>query len=296
VRLPTQRQHDGRAFFIGYQLRPFFPKVQFYEEMALVSIHSLRIERDWQGPLIVFPIWSRANRRVMTICEMMADDERLNIQLGPPIRAVVSEKAMELGGGRTGMVTKTLIPFVTPFERTLLIDADTVVVKPIDDIFRGSAPLKLTAFEPLWSDSAALRKRISTWNDIAPIQVDRIRRRWDPAINTGVMVFDRPATQLVAWNELTMRGDYNEIPDEIAMQLLLPDLNYELLPDIWNFSPVYGNKSHRADAHIWHLHGTNSGKREDLPEWNEFYVPRLTAVKNGNFGHINKWPSQPASA
>ena len=128
------------------------------------------------------------------------------------------------------------------------------------------------------------------WRDVAPARVGQVQRRSDPAINTGVMVFDRPATQLVASNEMAQAGSSHEIPDEIAMQLLLPELDHELLPEAWNFSPLYGTE--RAQTRIWHFHNTTARKRQEWPESGEIYQPLLAEVKNGNFGDIKHWPPQ----
>jgi hypothetical protein len=47
VRLTLQPQHDGRAFLIGYQLRPFSPKVQTWYALSKkvwsVNTESARI-------------------------------------------------------------------------------------------------------------------------------------------------------------------------------------------------------------------------------------------------------------
>ena len=73
-----------------------------YEEMALVSIFSLRTKARWRGPVCVFPMWSSSRPRVLEVSRMMAGDKRLDIQLGPPVRAIIPEAAERLGGGRAG--------------------------------------------------------------------------------------------------------------------------------------------------------------------------------------------------
>jgi hypothetical protein len=256
-----------------------------YEEMALVSIFSLR-EVGWDGPICIFPIWSQSNPRVTQITRLMAEDRSLDIQLGPPIRAVTTAAPGRTGS--VGMVTKTLVPFIAPFRRTFLIDADTIIVRPIDEVFESIAPLGLTAFEQDWHDSPELVKRISEWSDVASERVKRVQSRRDPAINTGVLMFERPAKQLVEWNDLTFRGRHHDIPDEIAMQLLLPELNFDLLPEKWNFSPKYGKNP--RDACVWHLHNTDDVQRHKWPQWNAEYLPRLREVKSCNAGKINDWP------
>jgi hypothetical protein len=258
-------EEKGVAYFFG----------NGYQEMALVSIYSLR-ETGWDGRIAVFPIWSYEDQRIIEACKAIGKS-RLRVTIGPPVRAMV-ERDATTPRGIAGMVTKTLIPFVTPYRHTLLIDADTVVVKPIDNIFDGKAPLNLTAFAANWQQLSEHAMRIGRWRAVDAERVTAIEKRGDPAVNTGVMVFSRPATQLVAWNELSMLGSKLDLPDEIAMQLLLPELQYAWLPEIWNYSPCHGprNGTHPESAHIWHFHGAN---REQWPQWKTVYEPLRKACE-----------------
>jgi hypothetical protein len=251
-----------------------------YQEMAFASIFSLRRpdtgDPHWKGPITIFPIWSYGDVRVLRACQAIAES-KLDVQLGPPIRALV-ETNKNSPRGVAGMVTKTLLPFMTPFRRTLVVDADTVIVKPIDEVFQGSAPLRLTALGGNWQQLPDYSQRVTNWAQIDSDRVSRIQSGCYPAVNTGVIVFDRPATQLVAWNELSMRGSQLDLPDETAMQLLLPELDFDWLPDIWNFSPQYGlsNGTDPSTARIWHFHGPN---RTLSPQWTSIYLPMLAAAK-----------------
>ena len=74
--------------------------------------------------------------------------------------------------------------------------------------------------------------------------------------------------------------------DEIAMQLLLGELDgqVEIVDDRWNCSPTYG--IHKDDARIWHYHG---GKHFRKPECRVLWEPLLRQVMREDIGGIRQW-------
>ncbi|MCZ2342185.1 MAG: hypothetical protein LC104_10380 [Bacteroidales bacterium] len=107
-----------------------------------------------------------------------------------------------------------------------------------------------------------------------------------PAINSGVFAWRKGAPILEDWARLTRFGHRLFIPDEIALQIVLPDYPHTILDQRFNCSPKFGID--QDDVRIWHFHGDRHwkpgpGRERWLPEfhncWNADYA-----------GMQSRWP------
>lgn len=146
----------------------------------------------------------------------------------------------------------------SPFDQTLFLDADTIVLGPIDEAFRAieRKGCIVTRFNDWHTHRGRMRARVEAWGKVDKAAVQKAKGyQW--AINTGVIGWARGSSVMPAYESMTRRGlAAGGIPkktlDEIAMQLVVPGLSHELLGKEWNISPVFGTLE---GGKIIHYHG-----------------------------------------
>jgi len=227
----------------------------------IVTLHSLR--KHWPGPVTLYT----TNPTSHEIGRLCAADETLRVD--HRIWSLYSTRR------NASYLTKAHLPRHVPYDECIFLDADTLVVGPLDELWGGlrKAPLVLTQFAAWTTRTRNVRRRLEGWRTLCdsrwpPAQRDRMisaALQPHPAVNVGVFAFRRDADALRRWEELAAIGRRKFICDEIAMQLLLPELNAEVLDYRFNCSPVYA-KSPR-DVRIWHFHGDKHLRPEKRDLW-----------------------------
>jgi len=237
----------------------------------VVSIASLRHVYD--GPIAVVTTDDEAAK----LAEQMAADATLQI-IHRPIDVGRVRKRTE------AYLLKTRLYEFSPFESTAYLDCDTLVRGSIDDLFEFPTPehVIVTQFTDWVTTGRIISKRIRSWNDTHP---DLVQPALDfgPAINTGVFAFTRSSTVMTRWHEVASDGRSHFIPDELAMQLIIPHVPHVVLDGRFNCSGLYGNAA-GTETRIVHLHG-NKHLRCKGGLWLEAF----TRVCDRNLGNITQW-------
>jgi len=183
----------------------------------------------------------------------------------------------------------------SPYDTTLFLDADTVVARPVDELFSlapnyPTLPI-LTQFSGWTTHGNLVASRIRKWvnkkvtsptEDIQEMAKQALHCKL-PAVNTGVMAWIEPQSWGGRWEEITHAGWRTPFTDELAMQLLITEIPHILLDDRYNCSPIYG--AHKREAVIWHMHGNKQCRPEALPIWWPLYEDCLRE----NIGGIREW-------
>lgn len=246
-----------------------------YLSMMSVSLHSLR---QWYGGPVCVLIGEDTDMSTSPVkydkwLEFKADEDIV------PIAPVPRHAAY---------VTKASLWRHSPFDRTILLDADTVVTGTIDELFGES--FTVTSFSHWHTGGKIVGGRLQQWadRDLHAETVARIRREPQPALNTGVTSWDRTnaGRALVAWEALSTQGYECSFTDELAAQILAADNPewFRVLPDSYNCSPTFG--VNRDDARIWHYHGRRMVRN---PVAGELYKPHLRDALDANAGGIRDW-------
>lgn len=259
----------------------------------LVSLHSLR--KWWDGPVSVCITHDLVDPlRYREIPSMKTFDGATIVPLAPVRR-------------HAHYVTKAILWRHSPFDQTILLDADTICTGPIEELF--NAPLTVTKFSNWVTTGKIVGGRIAQWEKrgIRASTAQWLRRLPHPAINTGVVGWNRDAAHetLEEWEALSLEGWQCSFTDELAMQILLAEsenkldtwldlecrgegfdrpFEIRLVDDRYNCSPVFG--VNREDARIWHYHGRRMVRR---PEAAALYRPHLLAALDANAGGIADW-------
>ena len=197
----------------------------------------------------------------------------------------------KLGNKHAHYLSKSYIPTWTPFDDTLFLDADTIIVAPLDELFGHR--LAITQFADWISTGPRMSGRCLKWKGIS-LYLDALiarqvkpkpnRDEEYPAINTGVFAFAKRNEQLSLWHAVTAAGAGLFMTDELAMQLIFPDLDCVVLDDSWNVSPLYG--IHREEARIWHFHGKKHLRKDAC---RAIWLPVFEEVMREKVGRINRW-------
>lgn len=152
----------------------------------------------------------------------------------------------------------------TPYDLTMFIDADTIVVGPIDEYFDKIKEYTFCTggFAEWRSTGGIMSKRIKAFSPLVPDYVEDALA-YGKATNTGIFGFTRDAAILEEWESLARAASsLCKIPDEIACQMLLPRYKHWLAPVKWGVSVNMSNPEHYADMRIVHYHG-----RKHVSDW-----------------------------
>lgn len=232
-----------------------------------VSLRTLR--QCWTGPVTIFCHGTGAWLR------RLANDAAAELVPFAPRTQSRNE----------GYANKPRLPAMSPFEATLQLDADTIVIRLGEEIWPQSPEeTVITSFAGWTSQTPTIVRRLQKWAAIEPQRVAAQLASPVPAVNTGVLAFGADA--VVArelWLQTTLKNRHEFICDEIAMQLLATEPHVRIVDDRWNWSPWYGRAA-RGDVKIVHCHGKKHVSRGFDVWWPEF-----VATCRANYGRILEW-------
>jgi len=154
-----------------------------------------------------------------------------------------------------------------PYDKTLWIDSDTVIMGSIDEMFdyldSENVDLCIPHFCGWWSDGRTISKRIERFRGIAEERHIQKSLEHFPAVNTGILSFRKSqkwSDFVDSWTNLAHTGSLDRIfiPDEVACQILYPSmdewgLKYYIAPSKFNVSIKHD--AHTEDKRILHAHG-----------------------------------------
>lgn len=244
-----------------------------------VSITSLR--EHYTGPIMVYTTEPQSAE----IGGSLAADERLQV--------THHRFQRRYRGKNASFLMKLDLLEQAPYEQTVYLDADTLVVGSIDQLFEfGSrSQIVATQFSNWTSDRNPVQGRVERWRSL-PVD-EFLGFRWNtlidsalqrhPAVNGGVFGVRAGAELLSVWHNLALLGRETFICDEIALQILLHHFPHRVLDCRWNCSPAF--ELQRQDVRIWHMHGEKHLKGFARGLW----WPRFLQCFDESIGAIQKW-------
>lgn len=248
------------------------------------------------GPLVV-SLHALRNNYDGLVSVLLGEDVALNDTIELAIGTLIKRVPLAYEFNHSAYVTKASLWRHSPFEQTVLIDADTVVCGGIDELFQ--APITTTHFCEWLTNVSIVKGRIRTWKDtgIMPARCDYLMTNPCKAINTGVVGWNRMKAEsmLCEWEHVTRLGHLRNWTDELAMQLLWLDFESQggvMLDDRFNCSGHFRSGHFGApppDVRIWHFHGRKMIPGKGYEEGPELYKPHLRAALEANAGGIRDW-------
>lgn len=234
--------------------------------LLAVSIHSLR--QHYDGPIAILVGDDTGERYAQKITE--ARTIRFSFE-----------------GGQRGSVYAAKIKMfdLSPFDRTVFLDADTVVCGDFSEMCPEGNEVKLTQFSDWKTTGKRMTGRLLGWKDACPLLVARAVGNSYPAINTGVIGFSKGSGKFFkAWRE-TCAKNISFICDELAAQLVYPDFQHRVMPERLNFCPIH---SRTEDARIIHFHG-GCQKVHQKPEYRKLWRPAWEQAAAERFAGVDEW-------
>jgi hypothetical protein len=242
--------------------------------MGAVSIRSLR--RVWDGPVAIF-----AN----------ADSMRTVKRIAKAAGCQVIHHELKRYRRNTCYAGKPALPALSPYKHTVQLDADTLVMRPFDELWpRHDREFVLSMFSSWTTHQPLIRKRVSTWAEgVAEDELRESLAQPYPALNTGILAYGNECIEArEQWAEITARKPDVFMSDELAAQVQLPVWNdagnTRVLHDAFNWSPLYHSRP-LAEARIVHFHGQKCLHPAAFDIW----WPEYQAAIDENWARIRRW-------
>ena len=214
---------------------------------AIVCLYSLR--QHYDGPVTFF-LEDPYPHEFDEVCK------HFNVDI------VHNEQKHEL----KALVRKTDMFTKPPYDRTLWIDSDMVIMGKLDDMFDylDDADCAIPNFAGWWSDGPKISARTKRFKDIAEERHLKKALEHNPATNTGILSFkksDKWTKFVKDWVTLAHKGSQKHIfiPDEVAFQILWPSadewgLKIHITDRKFNVSVLHDHGKSQ-DIRVWHMHG-----------------------------------------
>jgi hypothetical protein len=203
-----------------------------------VSIHSLR--KHYDGPVTLIAVDEQKQWFLDILKDMNVDIKKVkNKPKIPPL------------------VRKARLQEYSPYDVTMFIDADTLILQPIDEYFEKIKEYKFCTGEFAgWKTSGGtMSRRIKGFQSVVPEYV-KPSLEYGKATNTGIFGFTKDAPILDEWKWIAEEGwkkSCSRIPDEVGCQMLLHKYKHWLAPVEWGTSVKYGELADKIK--IVHYHG-----------------------------------------
>jgi len=186
------------------------------------------------------------------------------------------------------LTRKTQIFSNTPYDNTLWLDSDTILLGKIDEMFEylENYDVAIPHFSNWWSDGPIIKRRINNFKDHVSEEILNKALEHKPAVNTGVVAYRKNSQFLTDWINLTIKSDgLCFISDEVAFQVLYPSYpGIYIAPMKFNTSARFGNDV--EDKRIVHMHGSKHCIPQ-FPLCAQYWIPTFNLMRNDNIANIN---------
>jgi cephalosporin hydroxylase len=239
----------------------------------LVSLVSLR--KHYAGPVTILSEGEASH----LLCE----------RIGAALDArVIKWESGVKQGKNTPFLAKTRLHLGTPYETTVALDSDTLVMGPIDELFEvAEQDMFCVAQLGNWRTTGRIiQGRLRKWAGILPEDLDAAIQ-FGPAINTGVTAFRKDASIFEEWYPAAEQGREHFIPDEVSCQMLMHRHQHRILDGRWNRSCRHDDPD-LSETRVIHYHGRKHC-RKGLPFHADKWVAAYEEITRQNLADINSW-------
>lgn len=166
-------------------------------------------------------------------------------------------------GKNVALLNKTRLNEASPYENTLFIDSDTLILKDFSECFKlfDQHEFIVPQFSNWRSDGRRYRKRIAGWNGIIDDKYIADAFKEKSAVNIGFYGWRKDAKIFDNWYNITLKNRESFIPDEIACQILLPHYEHCIVGKEYNTSCKHDILT--DEAKTLHFHGRKHCRIEE---------------------------------
>jgi len=206
------------------------------------SIHSLR--KHYDGPLTVISTGDDSNQA----CRKLFKDTGIHV--------IEAEFPWVEEGKNAVFLKKASVAKHTPYDLTIFLDSDTIILGPIEDLWdlAEEHEFVIPQFSNWKSDKKTIVRRIKGWEEVYPELMDGAIN-FGPAVNCGIFAFRRDSLFMKEWYQSIEPGRFNFIPDETGMQVILHKYPHYVANQKFNISCKFSDP-YKEDSRILHYHGS----------------------------------------
>jgi len=246
---------------------------------AIVCLYTLR--QHWDGP-VTFYLEHPYPKAFEDVCKCF------NVDI------IRNEEKQDM----KVLVRKTEMFSNPPYDRTLWLDSDTIVLGKLDEMFDDldNADCSIPHFAGWISSGKSISRRINRFKDKGILEGELIEEALNehPAVNTGILSFrksDRWTAFVKDWVELADQGAKAHIfiPDEVAFQILYPSadkwgIKINIAPVNFNVSVLHDPGS--KDWRVLHYHGQKHVlDHKNCDKWKNIFAE----MRENNTANINSF-------
>lgn len=248
-------------------------------ELAVVSIWSLR--QHYDGPITLF-----ATDDCIDAARAIAADSRLRVDMQRTVLPKV--------GKRPHWVAKTFTYLLSPYDYTIYLDSDTVILDDPTPLFGNLVLAQCNAWR-IRDDfryPRSVRIQAKRFRGYSPVLEQMIGRMLDHngyVVNNGMVSFARNHPLMRELHHLCIGLGHDRLHDEIAMQICLPAYDdVRWVDGRWNALVAYEQQwEERKIAHYHHKYYAYSDRSPDHGP--ETYRPHLLAALSANAAAMREW-------
>lgn len=241
----------------------------------LVSAHSL--QKHYDGPISIISIGQESHPICLTICK------NLGINLVQVEQNLTCRHYYWFEKSRTHLYT--------PYDNTIFIDSDTLVVNNIDELFDeiDQNDFIVPQFSNWLSSGSRISKRLRSWNHIDEKLVKQTIESKMPSVNVGVYGFKKTSELMKYWFDFTIQNPSAPLPEETSCHLLLQKYKGKIISNKYNCSCKHDNPR-LDDVKIIHYHGRKHCRFKNgeplfnsdlwIKAWKEIFSLNLSDVQN----------------
>jgi len=250
---------------------------------AVTSLLSLR--QWWQGKIKVYA-WQESYE----IMRMVGHDPRIDAEVIPVIPSYRGKNAQFLH--------KIEIMQTQDDGPNLYLDADTLIVGPLEELFNAADEFGFVAtqFQHWTCDGGLIRNRIARLRKFPIVDesmIDKLFAGCYPSVNGGVFACHPNNTVLTVWRAWAWAARSIFICDECVLHLMVPMFEDQsrivVAPGRFNTSPKYVAEFDKLLIRVWHGHGDCWTRPDKSREGYSMWWTAFTKAVNSNVGQIRTW-------
>lgn len=206
----------------------------------LTSIHSLRTHYDGNASIIIM------GNEGQSYCESICNKYDLSI----------IKINSDLNIRKNYWFEKSRIHLYTPYDNSIFIDSDTIIVQNFNELFNEIEEHDFIAcqFSHWRSNGRTISKRLKQWISTDKELVEHTIQSNIPSVNVGVYGFKKDADLMQHWFDITIKHPKAHLPEESTCHLLLTQYKSKIVSSKYNCSCKHDDPT-TADTKIIHYHG-----------------------------------------